>query len=82
MVPFMNDSDLFCKISNTDLVAFESKYHFRCLTAYRNKHRSLMKSNSRTENVSHKQIVLVEVCEYIKSELDDGKYIFYKKTLD
>ena len=84
MAPDMNNSDLLCKISNTDLLALESQYHFRYLTAHRNKHRFPMRSNSRTENVIHKQIranVLVEVYEYIESELDDTKYIFYKKDL-
>lgn len=40
-----------------------------------------MRSNSRTENVTHKQIkanVLVEAYEYIESKLYDGKYIFYE----
>ena len=60
----LNDPDILCKISNADLVALESKYHFRCLTPYKNKLRSLMRSISRTENVTHKQIkanMLVEV---------------------
>ena len=52
MMSDMKDSNLSCKISNTDLAALESKYHFKCLIAYRNKHWSLMRSNSRNENVT------------------------------
>lgn len=52
----MNNSNLLLNnllnlISNTDIVVLESDYHFRCLTAYRNKHHSMIRSKiTDTEN--------------------------------
>ena len=56
---------LLLKISKTDLETLESTYRFRYLTACRNKHRSLIRSNNKTEDIAQKRIktdVLVELC--------------------
>ena len=47
---------LLLKISKTDLETLESTYRFRYLTACRNKHRSLIRSNNKTEDIAQKRI--------------------------
>ena len=37
----LQDTELLARISGGDLVAIETKYHFKCLSAYKSKYRSV-----------------------------------------
>ena len=68
----MNHSNLL-KISNTNLVKLESKYHFRCLTTYKNKHLSIIKSNEKILRRSKSKQMLVDVYRYVERILDNER---------
>ncbi len=46
MATEMNDTSLLVKLADGDLVAIEAKYHFACLTKYRNRYRSHVRSDA------------------------------------
>ena len=46
MATQMSDTNLLGKLAGGDLVALEAKYHFTCLTKYRNQYRSHIRSDT------------------------------------
>ena len=46
MAADMNDTDLLVKLADSDLVAIYAMYHFTCLTKYRNRYRSHIRSDT------------------------------------
>ena len=80
----LNDSDILTKISDADFVALEIKYHFECLRAYHNRHRSFIRSNEENTDIMYTQskaIGYIELYAYIEDEISRGNYTFYKKEL-
>jgi len=44
MATDINYMEMLIKISGSDLVALEAKYHFHCLSKYRNRYRAHVRS--------------------------------------
>ena len=84
MVNDMQDNALLTKISGGDLVAIEAKYHFSCLSEYRNRHRSYFRKKSEevdTDYEKAKARAFVEVVSYVEAAIEDELYIFKVKGL-
>ena len=72
MITELQDTQLLARIDGGDLIAKETKYHFKCLTALRNRYRShVRKLNQEEENISmdeqrmSESRVFVELASYI-----------------
>jgi len=71
---------LLARISGSDLVAIEAKYHYICLSAYKSRYRSVQRAKS-DSNFSDevniiRALVFVEVLLYIESSMEAGTFIF------
>lgn len=80
MATEMQDTALLAKISGGDLIAIEAKYHYNCLSAFKNRYRTYQreKTNNRS-NAEESKIraqVLVELISYIENHVESGKFIF------
>ena len=81
MATELHDSNLLAKVSSGDVVAIEAKYHFECLSKYRNKHRALQRSissmQSEKDDVLQVQaIVFAELVDFIECQVAAGQFIF------
>ena len=80
----MDDNEMLTKISNGDLVAIEAKYHFSCLTKYRNRYRSYLREKNKTTNEAYEQAkarTFVELLSYIECAIEESTYLFEVKAL-
>lgn len=83
----LHDSDILANLSGGDLVAIEAKYHLDCLTAFRNRHRSMLRKQKQDTSSDHpsqgseeKKVearALVELIAHIENCVEEG--IFYFK---
>jgi hypothetical protein len=66
-------------------MALEIKYHFTCLTRYRNKHRSAIREKNRATKNSDfekaKARAFVELIAYIEDKIEDDIFLFKFKEL-
>ena len=46
----LQDTGLMAKLSSGDIIAIEAKYHYNCHTTYKNRHRSLIRSQQSCDN--------------------------------
>ena len=83
MITELQDTQLLARIDGGDLIAKETKYHFKCLTALRNCYRShVRKLNQEEENISmdeqrmSESRVFVELASYIEKAVDSGNQLF------
>ena len=83
IVTDLQDFELLAKISGGDLIAIEAKYHMKCLTNLRNKHRSFqrkMKSaellDAEEEERFNEARAFVELVEYIEDSVENGTLFF------
>jgi len=77
----LNDTGLLARISVGDLVANEAKYHFGCLTKFRNKYRAAERERTRSETSNKdggqlQSLVFAELVSYIENKVENGTYIF------
>ena len=78
----MEDLDLLMKLSERDLIAIEAKYHFNCLSRYRNRYRSHLRARSDLSSSLHstdkkaKARAFAELILYIESCLEEDTNIF------
>lgn len=70
MATELEDFDLLGHISEGDLVAMEAKYHFDCLTSFRNRYRSLT-----IQKITESRAFL-ELLEHIEKRVETGTHIF------
>ena len=82
MATELQETELMARMEGGDLIALEAKYHLQCLTALRNRYRSLMRQNDKdsggsSEEKKIKARALVELFTYIENCVEDG--IFYFK---
>lgn len=80
MATDLHDTALLTRIATGgDLTAQEAKYHFACLTAIRNKHRSFTRQNqectSSIDGLTEAR-VFVELITYIENSMDNGTLYF------
>ena len=77
----LQDTTLMAKLSGGDLIAIEAKYHYNCLSSYKNRYRSYIRSlescdsNKTEENLMQARAFAELVC-YIESRVENGDYIF------
>lgn len=82
MATEMEDMDLMMKLSEGDLVAIEAKYHFNCLSRYRNHYRSHLRARSDLSSSLHsmdkkaKARAFAELVSHIESCLEEDTNIF------
>ena len=80
----MQDNALLTKISGGDLVAIEAKYHFSCLSEYRNRHRSYLRKKSKEVDIDYERVKareFVEVVSYVEAAIEGELYMFKVKEL-
>ena len=69
----MQDNALLTKISGGDLVAIEAKYHFSCLSEYRNRHCSYLHKKSKEVDIDYERVkagAFVEVVSYVEAAIE------------
>ena len=80
----MQGNALLTKISGGDLVAIEAKYHFSCLSEYRNQHRSYLRKKSKEVDIDYERVkarAFVEVVSYVEAAIEGEVYMFKFKEL-
>ena len=80
MATELQDSVLLAKISGGDHIAIETKYHYNCLSGYKNRYRSVQRANydsgiSMEEKVIRAQ-AFVELVFHIESVVENGIFVF------
>ena len=86
MATAMGDRDLVVKLSEGDLVAIEAKYHFSCLSKYRNEYRAHVRASASSSSnyyqcsADNKAKALALVA-YIESMIEEGNQIFNQSDL-
>ena len=79
----LQDTDLMVRVSGPDLVAMKAKYHLSCLTALKNRHRSLKSkelSASNTEKLLEAQAIS-ELFGFIEDSIEEKEYFFKLQDL-
>lgn len=84
IVSDLKDYELLTKISGIgDLVAIEAKYHMKCLTNVRNKHKIMMRKSKKIELVEAEEAekinearAFLELTDYIESSVENGTHFF------
>ena len=73
MASEMDDNEMRTKLSSWD------KYHFSCLTKYRNRYRSYLREKNKTTDERYEQAnarTFVELISYIECDTEEGTYLF------
>ena len=80
MATELQDTSLLARISGGDLVAIEAKYHYDCMSTYKNRHRSMQRkarsSASNNEEMMVEVRAFAELVSYIEGSVEDGSYLF------
>ena len=80
MATELQDSLLLARISSGDLMATEAKYHFNCLSAFRNKYWSTQRAQKSSSNSQEEEVIQVQVFAgltlYTEESIESGNYIF------
>ena len=85
MATAMGDRDLLLKLSEGDLVAIEAKYHFSCLSKYRNEYRAHVRASASSSSNYYqcsadnkaKALAFAELVAYIESMIEEGNQILF-----
>lgn len=77
----LGDFALLSRIAGGDLVAIKGKYHFSCITTFRNSYRSYLTKNDDNslrddEDKMKESRAMLELISYINTAVDDGTLIF------
>ena len=81
MATELQRTELMARMEGGDLVALEAKYHLQCLTALRNRYRSLLRrheqeSGGQSEEKKMRARALVELFTHIENRVEDGTFYF------
>jgi len=82
MAEDLQDTGLMAKLSSGDLIAIEAKYHYNCLSTYKNRHRSFIRSQQSCDNTyvsEEKQILaraFAELVCHIEHCVENDTHIF------
>jgi hypothetical protein len=79
MATELQDSSLLARISGGDLIAIEAKYHYNCLSTFKNKHRSAQRAQNSSINQEDELIqaqVFADLILYIEESIENGTFIF------
>ena len=75
----MHDTALLTKLAEGDLVAIEAKYHFNCLSRYRNQYRGYLQAkadSSRSLQLADKKAKARAFAELISYIVEEDTHIF------
>ena len=79
MATELQDSLLLARISNGDLAATEAKYHFNCLSAFKNKYQSTQRAQKSSSNSQEEEVIQAQVFTgltlYIEESIESGNYM-------
>ena len=82
MAADLQDTVLLSRLGITDLMASEAKYHFECMSDFRNRHRSYLRRKRRTDDIQNseegrvKARAFLELCTYMEISVRDGQFFF------
>lgn len=82
MAADLQDTVLLSRLGVTDLMASEAKYHFECMSDFRNRHRSYLRRKRRTDDIQNseegraKARAFLELCTYMEISVRDGQFFF------
>ena len=81
MATDLQDTTLMAKLSGGDVIAIKAKYHYNCLSAYKNQHRSYLRSQqpcdtNKTEEKLLQARALAELVCYTECSVKNGDHIF------
>lgn len=76
----LQDSSLLARISGGDLIAIEAKYHFSCLSTFKNRYRSAQRAQNSSTNSQEDELIQAQVFAdlilYIEESIESGNFIF------
>ena len=86
MATDLQENALLTRIEGGDLIALDAKYHLRCLTALRNRHRSLMRqrqdcSDNQKEEHKFEARAFVELTTHVENCVEGGQLYFKLSSL-
>ena len=81
MATDLQENELLTRIEGGDLIALDAKYHLACLTALRNRHRSLMRqrqdcSDNQKEEKKFEARAFVELIAHVENCVEGGQLYF------
>ena len=82
----LQDTAVLAAIEGGDLIALDAKYHLVCLAVLRNRHRSFIRQNQKSDS-SHAEErktqvrVFVELITYVENAVEDGQFCFKFSSL-
>ena len=79
MATELQDSLLLARISSGDLVATEAKYHFNCLSAFKNKYPTTHRAQKSSSISQEEEVIQAQVSAwltlYIEESIESGNYM-------
>ena len=86
MAADLQENELLTRIEGGDLIALDAKYHLACLTALRNRHRSLMRqrqdcSDNQKEENKFEARAFVELIAHVENGVEGGQLYFKLSSL-
>ena len=86
MATDLQENELLTRIEGGDLIALDAKYHLACLTALRNRHRSLMRqrqdcSDNQKEEKKFEARAFVELIAHVENGVEGGQLYFKLSSL-
>ena len=80
MATELQDSSLLSRISGNDLMAIEAKYHFNCLSTFKNKYRAVQRTQNNLtisqEDQLIQALVFADLISHIEERIESGTFIF------
>ena len=78
MAEDLQDTSLIAKLSAGDLIAIEAKYHYNCLSAYKNRYRSFIRQQQSDSKYEERQLLaraFAELMCYIENKIQNDEHI-------
>ena len=84
MAQDLHDTSLIAKLSAGDLIAIEAKYHYNCLSAYKNRYRSFIRLQHSNVKCEERQLLaraFAELVCYIENKIENNEHILKEERL-
>ena len=78
MAQDLHDTSLIAKLSAGDLIVIEAKYHYNCLSAYKNHYRSFIRLQHSNVKCEERQLLaraFAELVCYIENKIENDEHI-------
>lgn len=80
MATELNDTEILSRISCGDMIASEAKYHLSCLTKLRNRYRTFIRKQNKTEENTDNKMnecrAFIELIRYMEECVIGGTFLF------